>query len=100
MVAVRAGHQAERGPERVQPIQEGVEADVFLGREVQIETGPLKDDADFAPHLTGVRRHVVATDAHRAAARRQQGRQDRDGGGLAGAVRPEHGKEFTAFNGE
>src|SRR5699024_10067577 len=39
--------------------------------------------------------HVVAGDAHRSRGLGQCGGQDRDRGGLAGAVRPEECEQFT-----
>ena len=48
LLAVGARHQPEERAERVQAVQDGVEADVLLGRQVQVEARLLEDDADLA----------------------------------------------------
>src|SRR2546422_10635149 len=80
-------------PPREVPQPRG-EAQVLLDREVAVERGLLKHQPDAAPHREALAHHVVPRDAGAPARGREQRSEDMDGGGLAGAVRPEEAKKL------
>ena len=100
LLPVGGGHQPEAGAERVEPVENGVEADVFLGREIQVETRVLKDDADLAADIGRGGRQIVAGDADLPTGAGEGGGQDRDDRRLTGAVRTEQGEELARGDGE
>lgn len=79
----------------VKTVEDGVEADVLLGGEIQVQAGLLEDDADLLAHLFGLRLHVVAADGHFARGGQKVGGEYRDGGGFAGAVGPQESEELA-----
>ena len=46
-----AGHCVKGWAERIQAVQDGMETDVFLASQVQVQAGVLEDNADVAAHL-------------------------------------------------
>ncbi len=70
-------------------LQRRLQAQVVARREERVERRLLQRDTDEPADLRPVLHDVVAADERRARGRRQERRQDVNGGGLPGAVRPE-----------
>src|SRR3954464_13079732 len=71
----------------------GEEADVFLDREIAIETETLGDVAKLHSRLMALAPDVHPDDLRPAAARVHETAEHPNGGGLAGAVRAEETKD-------
>ncbi len=78
----------------------GVEAQVLLRGEVEVEHRVVRDEADGAAHRHGVLAHVVAGHLDAAGARREQRGQHAQRGRLAGAVGAEDAQEAAALEAE
>src|SRR5438067_9670419 len=98
LLAICPRHGAEEGPVRIEAVEDGVKAHVLLAREVQVEAVLLKDDAHARAHSGGIAHGVAAVDHHAPGGRPKGGGEDRDGGGLAGAVRPQQREELARTN--
>ena len=59
-------HGQKGGIEGEQAVQNGMEADVFLGREIKIQAGLLKNDANVLAHFACRTGHIVTCDAGQA----------------------------------
>jgi hypothetical protein len=75
-------------------IELGVEAEVLLGGQVEIEGGVLEHQADVAPDLTPLGHHIVPRHQRRPAGRFHERAQHPDRRRLAGAVRPEEAERL------
>jgi hypothetical protein len=64
--------------------------EVLLAGQVLVDGGVLAREPDLGAQRAGVADDVEARHAGAARVRLQEGREDADGRGLAGAVRPEH----------
>ena len=73
---------------------------VLRAGQVLVDRGVLAGEADRAAHLLGVADDVVAADPGDAGVGAQQGGEDADGGGLAGAVRAEHAEHGALAGGQ
>src|SRR5436309_394111 len=73
----------------------GGETEVFCDGEVAIERRLLKHEPDAASDLEVLAHDVVPGDSRGAATGGQQGREDMNGRGLAGAIRPEKAEELA-----
>ena len=76
-------------------LQRRLQAEVVARGEERVERGLLQRDADQPADLRPVLHDVVAADERRPRGRRQQRRQDVDGRGLPGAVRPEEAVDLA-----
>ena len=74
------------------------ELEVLAHRQVLIQAEALRHVADLALDLVGLGADVVAEAGAGAFIRRQQAAQHADGGGLAGAVRPEEAVDGAALD--
>lgn len=92
------GHGFVGRAEGVHSVEDGVEADVFFGGEVFVQAGLLEYDAGVFADEAGLFVYVVAGDGDCACGFVEDGGEDGDGGGFAGAVGPEQGEEFTGFD--
>jgi hypothetical protein len=77
-----------------------VEEQVLLDGERPVRVGPLRDDGELAAGADRVGRDVHARDGGPAPGELHAGGEDADGGGLAGAVRPEEPEDLTGGDGE
>ncbi len=68
---------------------------VLRAGQVLVDRGELAGQPDAHPHLAGLRTHVEPVDPGGPRVSAQQRGENADGGGLARAVRPEHG-EYAA----
>ena len=84
----------------VQPVQDGVEAQVLLAGEVVVERQLLEHEPDARTNLVPGPHHVVAGDPGNAPAGMQERAQDGDRGRLAGAVGPEEPEQLTRLDRE
>ena len=100
LLPVSQRHQSELRAVGIEVVEHGVKPNVLLARQVHVEARILKDDPDLAPDSAGLGDDIIAADPHPAGGWDQGGRQDRDGRRLAGAVRPEQGKELTRLDRE
>ena len=66
---------------------------VLHAGQVLVDRGELAGQPDALPHLVGLLAHVEPVDAGGSRVGAQQRGEDADGGGLARAVRPEHGED-------
>ena len=73
----------------------GRKAEVLFDREVTIECGLLKHEPDVAPDREAIDADVVTGHARRSARRGEQGGEQVDGGGLAGAIGAEKAEELA-----
>ena len=94
-LAVLRRHQPVERAVAVDPVQGDVQADVLLGREVEVDRRVLEDDPDAGADRLGVAIQVVAVDDDGAAGLGQGRREDRDRGRLAGPVRAEEGEQLA-----
>ena len=77
-----------------------VEAQVVLGGEALVEAGVLEQRAGAAADLLPVGRRIEAQHARGAGGWLDDAEEEMDGGGFAGAVRPEEGEDRAFGNGE
>src|ERR1019366_3286111 len=70
--------------------------EIFADRQLAIETGMLKHDAEPAPHRTGFARQVMTEHARASRLNRRQGREQLEQSGLAAAVGSQEAKELAA----
>ncbi len=77
-----------------------LQPEVVASGEQRVEGGLLERDADQRTHLRPLADDVVAADAGGSGGRRQERRQDVDGGGLPGAVRPQEPVDLARRDGE
>ena len=84
----------------VQAVDAGEEAQVLPHRQFGIEREALRHVADPRARRGGCVQQVQAGDLGAAAGGRQQAAQHAEGGGLAGAVRPQQAEDFAALHGE
>src|SRR5436309_14142311 len=70
-------------------VQHAVDIHVLPRRELAVETRILEDDAEPLADVGPMRGDVESVELERARRRMQQGGEHLDGGGLAGAVRPQ-----------
>jgi hypothetical protein len=83
-------------------VQVGHEEHVLLAGDQAVDRGELAGHADRGAHRLRVDGQVVAADADAAGGRvgRDEGGEDLDGGGLAGAVRAEQGEDRPLGHGQ
>src|SRR6266516_585954 len=79
-------------------VQLGMQLQVALGGEVGVEGGVLEDQADVAAYFVAFSDYVVAGNLRGARGRADQGAQDVDRGGLAGAVGAEESERLAGVN--
>src|SRR5215216_1736467 len=84
----------------VQPVQDGVEAQVLLTCEVVVQGHFLKDEPDVRTDLVTGAQDVVTGDPGEPVGGVEQRAQHRDRGGLAGAVGSEEAEQLTRFDRE
>jgi len=77
-----------------------MEVKVLLGGKAIVQAGVLEDDADVGTHMIGVMRAIVAGDHGAAGGGGEEGAQDFDGGGLAGAIGTEKAEDLTPGDGK
>jgi len=80
-------------PGAAQMVQVGHQPHVLHAREQLVQRGELPGDPDRGPHLVRVVHHVVAGHAQPSCVWRNQGGEDPNHRGLAGAVRSEEGED-------
>ncbi len=91
-------HEPEHRPVRVDAVEGDVETDVLLGGEVRIHARVLEDDPDRPADAGRVRVQVVAVDVDAALGLGEGCGQDRDGGRLAGTVRPQEREQLARLD--
>jgi hypothetical protein len=99
-VAIRDRHEREERPVREQAVEDRVQPDVLLCREVEVEARLLEDDPDRAPHAVRVGREITAADDRGARRRSERRREDRDRRRLARAIRSEEREQLARPHGE
>ena len=82
------------------PLERRLQPQVISSREQRVESGLLERDADQRAHLRSFLDDVVPSDARRSGGRRQERRQDMDGGRLSRAVRPEEAVDLARRDGD
>src|SRR3989441_1765975 len=93
--SVDAMHEPVARRVRVEAVEDRMEADVLLGREVLVEARPLEDDPHLPSHRACLADDVAAVDRYPAFGRRERRREDRDGGRLPRTVRSEQDEELA-----
>src|SRR5206468_1564597 len=71
--AITVGHEPIGWRVREDAVEDRVEADVLLGREVLVEAWPLEDDSDLAAHGTRLAADIAAVDRRAATCGGQRG---------------------------
>ena len=84
----------------VDAVQLGVQPQVLLGGEVDVQRGVLEDQADVAAHVVALGDDVEAADARRPGRGRGQGAEHVDRRALAGAVGAEEAEDLARRDGE
>ncbi len=74
-------------------VEVGHQAHVLHARQQLVQRGELSGDPDRGPHRVRIVHHVVTRHAHLTGVRGDQGGEDPDHRGLAGAVRTEEGED-------
>src|SRR5579875_210507 len=82
------------------PVEDGVEAQVFLRGQLVVEGLVLEDQADVPPHGLGLADHVEASHPRAAGRGPSQGAQHLDGRGFPSPVGAEKGEDLTALDRE
>src|SRR5690606_12243967 len=90
--------EASLAPRALDAVNARVEAQVFLHRQVLVQAEALGHVADVLLDRLGLAHDVEADDAPRARGGREDAAEHADGGGLAGAVRPEHAEDPAAWH--
>ena len=83
--------QSCRRPRVLDAVEPAVVDEILEPGELRVEIGVVRDDPDAAPEGGRVVAQLHAFDAHAAAERPEQARDQLEQGGLAGAVGTEHG---------
>ena len=96
LATVLGGHEPVGRGVPVEAVQDRVEPDVLLARQVLVEARALEDDPDEAPDGARLGDDVAAGDRRPPGRRQERGRQDRDRGRLARAVGPSRAKNSPA----
>ena len=81
-------------------VELALEHEVLAARGLHVAAVLLADDADRAPDLQRRAEHVVPGHPGASGVRSREGREDPDGGGFAGAVRPEQAEDGAGLDGE
>ena len=89
---------APREPPAAQPVQPAVEGQDLGRPQAPDEGGIAARHVEPAADREGFADDVVTQDAGRAAVGQEQGRQDREQGGLSGPVRPEQAEDGAAWD--
>ena len=84
----------------VDAVQLGVQAQVLLGGEVDVERGVLEDEADVAADVVALGDDVEAADARRPRTSAGEGAEHVDRRALAGAVGAEEAEDLARRDGE
>ena len=101
--------QLERAREQVdprvgrrlgEPVQAREVVEELASGQPCVEPGGVGEKAEPPPYLQRIGRHVDPGDKRAPGCRGQDPRQDTQGGGLAGAVRPEQTIDLTCGDGE
>ncbi len=84
----------------VHAIGGGEKIQIFLHRHLAIQAEVVRHEAGLAPHIFVIGNHVEAEDTDRAGLRFEEGRQDFERRGFAGAIRPDEPVDGALLHGE
>src|ERR1700728_337974 len=100
LAAVAGRHQPVRRPPGVEPVEHGVQPDVLLGGQVEVERRLLEHHAEFPADLALLHGQVQAGDPDPARGRGQGRGEHRHRGRLPRAVGPEQAEQLALGHGE